>query len=102
MQWRTERLTSTDYSLFIHLLDAAGTSLAQADGPAGDDYPTGVWARGEVVAQCVALDAPTLPADARIALGLYTLSDFSRLAVYPANGARLPDDAIVLPVRGAP
>ncbi len=101
LQWRAERLTSTDYSLFIHVSDAAGTPLAQADGPAGGNYPTGVWARGEVVAQCVALDTPTLPTDARIALGLYTLSDFRRLAVRRADGEHLPDDALVLSVWGA-
>jgi hypothetical protein len=101
LQWRAERLTSTDYSLFVHVSDAAGTPLAQADGPAGGDYPTGAWARGEVVVQCLALDAPILPDDARIALGLYALSDFTRLAVRPMDGQYLPDAALVLSVRGA-
>ncbi len=96
LEWRAGRVTATDYSLFVHLLDAAGTTLTQADGPAGGDYPSGAWAEGEVVAQCVTLDAPDLPADARIALGLYTLGDFTRLAVRPVEGQNLPDGMIVL------
>ncbi|NLX09203.1 MAG: DUF2142 domain-containing protein [Chloroflexi bacterium] len=100
MQWRAGRITSTDYLLFVHVLDASGSPLTQFDGPAGNDYPSGAWARGEVVAQCVALDAPDLPADARIALGLYTLQDFSRLAVRPVNEQYLPDDRIVLNITG--
>ena len=36
-----------DYIRFVHLLDAAGNIVAQADGaPAGDSYPTGQWQPG--------------------------------------------------------
>jgi hypothetical protein len=84
-----------DLALFVHLWDGtdSGSLITQFDGPAGGDYPTGVWARGEVVDQCVTLSVPDLPDDAQIALGLYYLDDLTRLAVRDTTGGA-PGDMV--------
>jgi hypothetical protein len=102
LSWRAERQVPVDLALFVHLLDGAGNLIMQHDGPAGGDYPTGVWARGEVVNQCVVLTAPDLPDDAQIAFGLYRMDDFTRLAVRDASGNALGDMAQITAWRNIP
>jgi hypothetical protein len=91
LTWRAERQPPVDLALFVHLLDGPGNLITQYDGPAGGDYPTGAWTRGEVVNQCVLLTASDLPSDAQIALGLYYLDDFTRLTVHDVAGNALGD-----------
>jgi hypothetical protein len=91
LTWRAERQPPVDLALFVHLLDGTGNLITQYDGPAGGDYPTGAWTRGEVVNQCVLLTASDLPSDAQIALGLYYLDDFTRLTVRDVAGNALGD-----------
>jgi hypothetical protein len=59
-----------DYTVFVHLLDAAGTRVAQADGPPGylGTLPTTLWQPGIPV-----LDQRVLALPENLAAGQYSL-----------------------------
>jgi hypothetical protein len=88
-----------DFSVFVHVRHDGGL-YGQGDGPPfGNDYPTSHWSPDELLADThvITLEG-VLPADAYLLVGLYRLSDGTRLPVYSAAGERVPDDAIVLDV----
>jgi hypothetical protein len=48
--WQAETQPTADYTVFIHLTDAAGQLIAQFDGPpATGAYPTSLWDPGEII-----------------------------------------------------
>ena len=74
---------AADYTVFVHLLDAAGNVLAQgAAPPRAGRYSTHWWDPGEVVADrhVIPLPADLPPGDFRARIGLYN----------PNTGERLP------------
>ncbi len=72
----------TDYTLFLHLLDAAGHIAQQWDAPpVGGWYPTSYWDGGEVV-----VDDHELDLSPELAPGAYRLI----AGLYRADGERLP------------
>jgi hypothetical protein len=85
LYWQAKEPVSTDYTVFVHLEDQAGSPVAQADSqPQLGAYPTSFWSVNEVVA-----DYHPFPPDAiaelpagtyKLVTGLYDLQ----------NGARLP------------
>ncbi len=88
LHWQA--LTSTDraYTVFVHLLDEAGTLKGYGDSePGGGAYPTTGWLPGEYLTDRHTMTlAPDAPAGTyRVAVGLYD----------PATGERLktPDGA---------
>ena len=77
--WRVEEVSPAPLKIFIHLLDEAGTSLAQHDGLGS---PPRGWAPGDTIIQKHVISLPASLHQAR-----YTL----QLGVYePTSGARLP------------
>jgi hypothetical protein len=80
-----------DGEIFVHVRDAAGNVVAQADGPAlGGMVPIWLWQPGDRIRDARYV---TLPPDAgpyTVQVGLYNSS-----GRFPAlmNGARCPDDA---------
>jgi hypothetical protein len=86
--WRAVERPPADYSVAVHLLDAGGRLVAQADGPPdAGRYPTSLWSPGETIQ-----DRRSLPGAAavRIAIWLYD----------PVNGERLGEPAFLpLPPR---
>jgi hypothetical protein len=82
--WRAEAEMPTSYRVFIHLVDADGQILAQADGePASWSRPTTGWVPGEYILDEHTLTLPPdLPPNASLRLGLYD----------PATGQRLPTE----------
>ncbi len=83
VQWKINNAPGSEYTTFVHLGDPAQAPLAQGDGPAlGGDYPSGLWAAGEVIDDRYVL---TLPED--LAPGSYPV----HIGFYdPQSGARLP------------
>lgn len=72
--WSADAATTRPYKVFLHLLDAAGTVVAQRDGePAGGSRPTTGWPAGEQITDNHGLALPLgLPAgDYSLRLGLY-------------------------------
>jgi hypothetical protein len=80
LYWQAETAPRADYTVFVHLLDAAGQVVAQADAPpAAGRYPTSLWDSDEII-----IDERTLPA---VPSGPHTLA----IGLYrPDTGERLP------------
>ncbi len=80
--WHALATPTTDFTVFVHVLDATGSVVAQNDAPPVNGlYPTRFWAAGETI-----FDPHTVSL-ANISAGTYTL----RLGLYdPRTGARLP------------
>lgn len=96
--WRAQQAMSTDYTIFVHLLDASGAIARQYDAmPLGNTYPTSWWAMGEVVSDVVTLALKDLPPGVyHLAVGMYDGATLTRLAAYQPDGQRLPDDRLIL------
>lgn len=81
--WTALAEIPVDYTVFLHLRDPGGTSVAQHDGqPLAGAYPTSRWRPGETVADAVLLDVAHVP-PGRYTLyaGLYDLASGQRLPV---------------------
>jgi len=86
-------------NVFVHLVGEEGQPLAQGDGPPLDgDYPTGLWAYGDVIAdpRAVALPDDLPSGHYTLLVGLYSLQTGERLPAFDEQGARLSADAIPL------
>ena len=98
LYWRASAPVPTDYTVFVHLLDASGGVRAQHDGrPMQGRYPTTAWLPQRIIEDKVGLTAPPdlPPGEYRLAVGMYELASGQRLPVTD-QGARLPQDAILL------
>lgn len=85
--WRGDRALKDAYTIFVHLADANGAVVADADSPPSQGlYPTNRWLPGETVR-----DRHTLKIPADLAPGNYTLV----IGMYtPATGVRLPIETV--------
>jgi len=85
LYWRALAPPAADYTLFLHLYDAAGQRVAQRDlPPRSDDYPPSRWRPGELVIDRADMPLPALPpGEYRFDIGLYDT----------ATGAALPADS---------
>lgn len=81
--WRADRATKDSYTVFVHLIDAGGRVVADADAPPLRGlFPTDRWTPGETVRDRHALAIP-----ANLAPGTYAIE----IGMYlPSSGARLP------------
>ncbi len=81
LKWQTGRELDHDYTVFVHLYDAAGRLVAQHDGPPrGGSRPTSRWTPGKAVTDYHGLLLPpALSGVLSLRVGLYD----------PATGARL-------------
>jgi 4-amino-4-deoxy-L-arabinose transferase-like glycosyltransferase len=82
--WQARRVPEADYTVFVHLRDAAGNIVAQADSPPqAGAYPTSFWDANEtVVDDHAALLPPDLPTgDYRVVVGLYRFDTGERLPI---------------------
>ena len=98
LYWRARQSITTDYSVFVHVLDEAGQVVAQSDGaPAGGRNPTTYWLPGEIVADA---HHAVLPMGAsgpyHIAVGLYEQGTLTRVEAKDDQGRALPDNRVVL------
>ncbi len=95
LKWLSIAPASLDYHVFVHLLDAGGSPIAQTDfQPKNGLYPTSVWSVGETVDDCVTLNAPQLLDKWKVAIGLYDLSSGMRLPVVDREGFLLDNGMI--------
>jgi hypothetical protein len=100
LYWRSEAPLPLDYTVFVHLRDAAGQTVAQKDQPPLQGaYPTSLWDRGEIIADNLLIPMPAeLSAGPyQLVVGLYDFQTGNRLPVpgEPNNEVRLP--ALTLP-----
>jgi hypothetical protein len=94
--FQAARAPTADYSLFLHLIDAAGKRVAGADQPLTQGrLPSGLWDPGESVLHTQQLAIPgSLPAGTyTLSIGLYDPSTLVRLpATDMLSGSRLAED----------
>lgn len=91
-----------DAKVFVHLINSDGQIIAQQDGiPVHWTRPFATWRQNEVL-----LDAYTLSLpegidvnQTSLRIGLYHPDTGARVPVFVRSGERLPDDAVVIPVR---
>ncbi len=97
--WAATAAPPADYTIFVHLLDAAGNLLAQADGPPNDGLsPTRVWRPGDVVRDVHRFPPGTVvPPGGRIRVGAYR-PDTGERAPATQGGTPLAEGSIELRV----
>jgi hypothetical protein len=94
--WQSDAPIQEDYSIFLHLLDANGNLIGQADGlPYHNLYPPAAWLPGQVVEDTRSLDLKDAP-PAKIVIGVYNPHSGARLPAVDADNTPLPDDAFYL------
>jgi 4-amino-4-deoxy-L-arabinose transferase-like glycosyltransferase len=95
LHWEAWESPSGDYQVFVHLTGSEPEPAAQGDGPPlAGDYPTGMWAPGETIADPhpVALPPDLPPGQYRLVVGMYDLETLARLTRLDGSG-----DSIELP-----
>lgn len=98
LEWRADAKPARDYTVFVHLEDAAGKVVKQQDNPPVDgDYPTRLWDSGERVIDTFTIPLQGLPAgEYKVLVGLYDSETLERLPVTDANGNPQPNSAAQL------
>jgi hypothetical protein len=98
LTWQAQEPPPSDVTVFVHVLDANGQLIAQADGdPLGGAYPFTQWTPG-----LIALDRRTAEVDSpglSLRVGLYDRASGVRLPARMADGAAWPDDAVSIPIQ---
>ena len=98
LNWQANQFFETDYTVFIQLWQAGNQKYVTGfDGPpVRGDYPTSLWAPGEIIVDTHPLDLSTLPAGEYYLLaGLYNPVTGERLPAFDPAGP-LPDYAVNL------
>ena len=101
LDWSTTQPIAVDYTIFVHLQNQAGETLAQGDAPPREGFwPTSHWRAGEAVTSSHAINLPVelLPGDYRLLAGMYDPTSGLRPVIYDVQGTELPDRAFVIEV----
>lgn len=97
LYWETRKSINVNYTVFVHLLDHAGSIVSQADGPpVNGDWPTSVWQRGHPLTDAHNLSLPAdLPAgEYSLIVGLYDPKSGDRVSAFTPAGEEWMDFAI--------
>jgi hypothetical protein len=101
--WDVRGQPAADYQVFVHVIDAAGRTIAQVDvAPGGGDAPpTSAWQPGQQIAVPLPLALPDdLPAGAyQVTFGVYDTQTGQRLAFaggMAADAAQAGPNALLL------
>lgn len=102
LYWRALTEMATNYTSFVHVLDASGQIAAQLDHVPGDGaFPTSGWLPGEVIADHFSLRVPAerglTPESAQLELGLYDPATMVRLPRLDAAGQVVDTRILVSP-----
>ena len=97
LYWQSDQQPPALYTAFVHVLDADGTTIAQADQWPGG-RPSDTWATVEVIVDSYAISLPENAAPVQLAVGLYTAENGLRLPITDAAGSSYPDDRFLLPL----
>jgi len=99
LYWRTDQRIPADYTVFLHVLDAQGLLVLQADAPPlNGDWPTSAWIPGQAFADVRLIPLPPNlpPGRYTLQLGLYDPVSGARVATFRLDGAEWPQDMVVV------
>jgi 4-amino-4-deoxy-L-arabinose transferase-like glycosyltransferase len=97
LYWQTETRLEKSWVVFTHLVDAEGRVVAQHDGvPAFGRHPTTAWQPGELIVDVHTLRGDVAPGTYTFVVGMYHADSLTRAPAFNAQGARAPNDHIVL------
>jgi len=95
--WRALEPVPDDVTVFVHVLDANGQLIAQADGdPIAGTYPFDQWPKDLIVRDVRSLDVKG--SGLSIQVGLYNRSSGERLKATSSEGASFADNAVPIVV----
>jgi hypothetical protein len=87
--WSALESMTTDYTIFVQILNSSGVLIAQSDGqPVNGGYPTSLWQKDEFVVDRKALQLPpNLPeGEYQLVIGLYEWPSLNRLPARSVSG----------------
>jgi hypothetical protein len=88
--WSAERGPSRAYQVFVHVVDASGRLVAQADGPPEQGQrSTDEWPIGDAVVDTRLLRLPPGTGSGRLVVGLYDLATGARLSTGTGDSVEL-------------
>lgn len=96
LNWQANQPFEADYTVFIQLWQAdANRYVTGFDGPpAQGDYPTSLWASGDIIIDTHPLNMPDMPpGNYYLLVGLYNPATGERLPAFAPDGP-LPDYAV--------
>ncbi len=94
--WKAQDNIATDYKVFVHLVDSAGSILAQRDAmPRMNTYPTSLWSAGEFVDDTYEFLDAGASDSVVLHVGLYSPDDGTRLPILD-NQRRIIGDYVVI------
>ena len=99
LYWHARERVTTDYTVFVHLLDEAGEMRGQRDSqPVNGAYPTTIWSPEKVITdRCIVpVDGDAPAGRYSLATGLYNLATMQRLPAFDSAGRRLDSDRLLL------
>jgi hypothetical protein len=99
LYWQAERPLDQNWTVFVHLVDSAGTLVAQRDSqPRDGRYPSSVWDPGEVVDDRHFLALPSNLSDGvyHVVAGLYSIASNDRLPVLDGEGNPIGDSVSLI------
>ncbi|RIL11548.1 hypothetical protein DCC79_04515 [bacterium] len=93
--WRTAAPLGPDDTVFVHVYDAGGALVGDADGDAlAALWPATAWTPAMEVVDVRRLAVPAAPGRYDVRVGWYNRATGARLAARSPAGARFPDDAV--------
>jgi hypothetical protein len=93
--WQGQAVTTTNYTAFVQLLNADGSTAQQIDRwQIAFDAPTSTWIPGQVIVDQYVFEVSSEAL--RPGVGVYEAATGERLPAF-ANGQRLPQDRVIIP-----
>jgi hypothetical protein len=94
LYWAAYRRPAQDYTVFVHVYDAAGKLVTSHDGPPLFGYlPTSTWGTPDIVSDRHAIPLPDdwTSGEYRLVAGLYDPATARRLPLVDAQGVQIGD-----------
>ena len=96
IQWELKQPVSNDFTVFVHLYDASGQLVSQADGDLLRGLaPFGLWETGQRLRDFRQLAIPDTGSYS-LGLGVYNRLNGSRVTVTDAAGNRFANDVAII------
>ncbi len=97
LYWRATQKIERDSKVFVHLTDAGDRVVAQQDRvPAFGTYPMTDWQPGDLIVDAYDLQVDAAPGTYSLVVGMYDPATLERAPAFDTNGARLPNDRVML------